>query len=599
MATSQRYLAGEQRAVERVLNDLSEPARARFGYDAATDHPQVRALARGHAELCARLRAHPSVSRERVLNNVQELSAPGSTAPVPSCAVVCVDAADTVPLRHLARGFRFRPVARPDAPERAIEFRTVYDTDVRPVAVAAARAGAPARGTGLPRAATEAGTVLRVTVETTHRDGFAGLTGFDRLRLHFAGRDGDPVPYQLYEAIFGDLVGAWVRDGAREEWFPCAAERVGVRKGEDLFDYTPAVFRGERLVRDLFAYHPKFLFADLTRLAPAARAAGGTIEVLFAFKLAWPSLSTALEVAHLRTNAVPVVNLFTEDVALVAGEESSSAAVRSQLTRGAEVYAVRGVAAQDGAAGATPVPNWLPGRPWAWAGAAGRRWVTERGTGSPEGRKRVTLALLDPAAGPLPAGATALSVTAEFTNGPAPAARAPRHFQAIADEKLTATAVRPPTATLRVPVEGTHQPAAITALALNALTLHDGATGARMLSGLLAPFALLNAVPDPVADPAEVGRKALADGLLTGLKRVQAVPDVVRLTRPPFASVPALHYEIDLGDAPALPGTGFLFAAVLEAALGHTAEFDRPVRTTATTPRVTRSWPAKISETTV
>jgi type VI secretion system protein ImpG len=581
-----------------LVNGLSRPAAARLGYDNPADHPHVRCVITAVAELNARLRLAPQLRRERFVNNLRELAAPRSTAPRPSVQVVQFTPDPSAPDDVVERDAVLVPAgAPPESTAARVSLRACYRTRVRPVSVQSAAAGPGVDDPALPAATAKAGAVVRLTLTTDHPKGFAGLPGFDSLRLFLAGGDADDVPFQLHEAIFGDLAGAWARpDGG--EWLPCGVEPVGFGRDEELVPHHPATFRGERLLRDFFAFPQKHLFAELTRLAPAARTPRRVLHIVLAFARPWPELCRRVRAEHFVPNATPAVNLFAEEVCLTARRTRVRCKVTSQARPGAEVYAVLNVKVRDGRGQLVELPPWLPGRVSA-SGEDGRRWVAERQAGPDGGPSSVFLSILDPNGRPPVEGGEPVWATAEFTSGGLPAAVPQSNWRLARDRRMTATSVTPPTPTLRPPLESVTDWAALTDLTLNALALTGATAAGRVLAGALRSLAALDATPDPDAVPTEAARRQLVTGLLAGLKGVRVTRDEAWVGEPPGGLVPGQRYALEVADAPGRTGSGFLFASVLEAFLGHTATFDSFVRTSVTTPQVTRTWTPRIGNTPV
>lgn len=589
MSREEQYLDAEHRYLRTFLGDLSKPTRQRLGYDHPADHPHVRFLLDAAARLNARLRRLLQVGPERFANNLQELHAPDSTAPVPGFAVLAVrPPPDGRPL-DLPRGYAVHPSGY-----RGVPFRTTAAVRVRPVSVTAIAAGRFGQWPDLPREAAPAEAVLRFTLASTHPDGFAGLNLTDPLRLHLAGEGADPLPYELHEAVFADRLGVWVRDRTSSRWFAADLTPGGLTAEERLLGDGRAEFPGERRLRDFFAFHPKFLFVDLHGLGPAARTAGAELEVAVGFRRPRPGL-VGVQPRHLLTNCVPVVNL--RELPLpptTAGAMSRGVDVARALddTAGAEVYAVRQVRV-DTADGPRAVPHWLPGRAAHPPAADGLRWHAERFRPTPtHPLGRVVVRLLDPATRPTDLTGLAVHLTVEVMNGRLPAeVRGVREYRAETDGGVTATAVRLPTTVLRPRLDSAGGWPALTLPTLNSLALGGGAAGARTFAGGLAGFALLDAACD-AADPDEQDRKAFAESLLSGLTEAEVTPDEAW----DGGWVPGRHYRLKLGHARHRPGSGFLFGTVLEAFLADTATFDAFVRTTATTPTATHTWPATVGE---
>lgn len=585
----ERYLDAERQFLRSLFGNLSDETRKRLGYDHPADHPHVQYLLDLVPWMNARLRRLVQVGPERFANNLREVHSPSSTAPVPAYTLLAFRPPGGQPI-DLPRGFPVHP-----AGHRGVPFRTCGPVKVRPINVTAAAAGRPGTWSDRPRGAGEFETLVRFTLTADHPDGLAGAGDLTQLRLHLTGESGDPLPFELYEGLFADLGGAWVKNPRRGDWFPAEFTAGGFGDDEHLLGDGRAEFPGERRVRDFFAFPRKFLTADLHGLAPAAKAGGNTLEVVVALRRWRPGL-LRIQPGHLTTNAVPAVNL--REVSLPPAEATAAARwvdVSRALdtpTAGAEVYAVTGVMADTGD-GPKAVPHWLPGRVATGPSGNGLRWHAERFPADrtvPGGR--VAVRLLDPADRPADLTRRTLHITAEITNGLlSEEVRGVRQFRGDADTAVRAVAVCRPTTVLRPRLDNAGGWQGITLLTLNSLALGGGSSGGRTLADGLRPFALLDADAD-AADSDEQDRKRFAAALLGGLTTADVSSDEAW----DDGWVRGRHYKLNLAHAPNLPGSGFVFGSVLKSLLTDTATFDSFVRVGVTTPTAAFTWPAVIGE---
>jgi type VI protein secretion system component VasA len=253
---------------------------------------------------------------------------------------------------------------------------------------------------------------------------------------------------------------------------------------------------------------------------------------------------------------------------------------------GTDVYAVRKVQVD-----ATEVPHLMLGRAVREPAPGGLRWHAERfpaTAANPLGR--VTLRLLDPALEAADLGGRVFHLTVDVTNRSlSPDVRGVRDYEEMSCNGIRATAVRLPTPVLHPKPDAGG--GALTLATLNSLALGGRANAGRMLAGVLAAFALLDAECDD-ADPDEQDRQAFAKSLLSGLTEVGVEPDEDW----DRGWVSGRHYRVRLSHAANRPGSGFLLGTVLESVLAGFAGWDAFVRTTVTTPTATHTFPAQIGE---
>jgi type VI secretion system protein ImpG len=156
------------------------------------------------------------------------------------------------------------------------------------------------------------------------RDEKASL--IDSLRFYLSGEP--QLVYPLYEAIFNNAVAVELRpksatgrsgqgSGGRKGISPInlpasSLKTVGFEPDEGLLGYTARSFLGYRLLTEYFAFPEKFLFFDLTELAPAAREGyGEQFEVVIHLRDVLPPRAP-VSADTFRLGCVPIVNLFSK-----------------------------------------------------------------------------------------------------------------------------------------------------------------------------------------------------------------------------------------------------------------------------------------------
>jgi len=261
--------------------------------------PDVERLLEGVAFLTGRIRQKLDDQFPELVHTLVGLLWPHYLRPIPSLTVVEFTPREQLTARTTIPRWTTEIDSVPVEGTRC-RFRTCYDVEIAPLTVAAVRIESP------PAAPTE----LHVELQATGRTPIAQL-GIERLRFHLAGE------IAATRSLFGWLARhtreVEVRVGKRTVAAlpPSAVRATGFDDGQMLWPCPAHVFPGYRLLQEYFSFPAKFLFLDVTGLAPVA-ASGADRECTLIFRGARPPEAT-LRVSRdsLRLHCTPAVNLFS------------------------------------------------------------------------------------------------------------------------------------------------------------------------------------------------------------------------------------------------------------------------------------------------
>lgn len=325
--TDPRLLRYYNRELQHVREMGAEFARAypkiagRLGMEGfECADPYVERLLEGFAFLAARVQLKLDAQYPVFTQHMLEMLYPHYLAPVPSMAVVQLQA-DTSESK-LAAGYQ---VARDTAllslisgdDRTACEYRTAHEVFLWPLELSEAKyfespSALSAAGIVMPSGqAARAGLRLRFTVTggiQTH------MLKLDRLPIFITGVD--EVSRHLYEQLMGNALGYTLTVGetgaGNSQWL--AAKAIQSRGFDDqdaLLPYTERSFSGYRLLQEYFACPERFLFAEFTGLqGPLSRSKSNTFEIAVLFNRSIARLQNAVDTSNFRLFCTPAINLF-------------------------------------------------------------------------------------------------------------------------------------------------------------------------------------------------------------------------------------------------------------------------------------------------
>lgn len=301
MALNQYY--EDELSYLREMGDIfarETPKLAGFLSRQAED-PDVERLLEGFAFLTARLRQRLDDEMPEIVHGLIQLLWPHYLRPVPPVTMLAFDQADaaTPVAIRVARGttVRSRMIDGISCP-----FSTSYDLDVMPLRVAKV---------DLENRPTSAR--LDIRLQLLPRGSLRCMSG-GRLRLHFATEREPLVGRSLYLWMLRHATQISIRsdDGDSLKLGPEAVKPVGFAADESVLPAPSASFSGFRLIQEYLTYPEKFLFLDLTGLAPLAGWTANNFTVTFEFRRPLPNQIRVVD-GNIRLNCTPAVNLFAAD----------------------------------------------------------------------------------------------------------------------------------------------------------------------------------------------------------------------------------------------------------------------------------------------
>jgi type VI secretion system protein ImpG len=301
MALNQYY--EDELSYLREMGDIfarETPKLAGFLSRQAED-PDVERLLEGFAFLTARLRQRLDDEMPEVVHGLIQLLWPHYLRPVPPITMLAFDQTDagTPGAIRVARGTSLR--------SRMIDgvscaFSTCYDVDVLPMRV-----------TKVDLENRQTSARLDIKLKLLPRGNLHALSG-GRLRLYFA-TDREPlVGRSLYLWMLRHATQIHVHSEAGDSLKlpPEAVVPAGFAGNEGVLPAPNVSFSGFRLIQEYLAYPEKFLFVDVTGLAPLAEWSAKQITLTFEFRRPLPSQIRVVD-ANVRLNCTPAINLLTTD----------------------------------------------------------------------------------------------------------------------------------------------------------------------------------------------------------------------------------------------------------------------------------------------
>jgi len=275
--------------------------------------PWVERLLEGFAFLAARVHLKLDAEFPRFTHSMLETVYPHYLAPTPSMTVVQFQPDLTED--GLVGGFPIprNTVLRSGGEGTKSEYRTAHPISLWPLRVA--EAGYHTRDLGAfdPPSGVGAKAGIRIRLEST-----AGLrlseTKLDELTFFLRGPD--EAPMLIYEQIFAHGAGILVQSVTRPvKWQtyigPEHIHRVGFRDDEALLPYDARSFHGYRLLREYFALHERFMFAQFTGLADAvARCEAHQIDLIILLQQENLELENRVAGDNFALFCTPCINLF-------------------------------------------------------------------------------------------------------------------------------------------------------------------------------------------------------------------------------------------------------------------------------------------------
>lgn len=318
------------------------------------EDPHVERLLEGFAFLAARIRHKVDDEYPEIAQAFLSVLFPHYQRPIPALTIVqYAPAADPT---KMIEGYTIpagtEMIARP-VEDVACRFRSAYPVELWPVAVESA-ALEPDRVVveGKPPGAQA---LLTLGLRCDAPEGWASLRGLRRLRFYLDGQE--PAPSTVYELLFAQLCGAWLRgttaDGEpRIRSLPLDAIRpVGFEPDEGLWPYPAQALPGYRLLQEFFAFPQKFFFFEVDGLDHPARAGwSGPVELLLFFRHP-PRLAVTVRPESFKLACTPAVNLFpmvAEPIRLDRVRSEYPLAASHRSPQGYEIHSIERVVSVGG-----------------------------------------------------------------------------------------------------------------------------------------------------------------------------------------------------------------------------------------------------------
>jgi len=281
--------------------------------------PYVERLLEGFAFMAARVQLKLDAEFPRFTQSLLETVYPNYLAPTPSMAVVRFDPdlADTALAEgvSISRGTSLRSVIGRDD-RTACEYRTAHQVTLWPLHLGEAKYYTrELGGLGLPSVAGNAQAGICLRLNTPAGMPFSAIA-LDQLSFFLRGADAFPA--QLCEQIFAHTTGIVVRPGGgKPDWqevLPASAlAQEGYDDDQSLFPVDARTFQGYRLLREYFAFHPRFLFFRLEQLAHAVRRCESEkLEIILLLKEKNMELDGRVDASNFDMFCTPVINLFSK-----------------------------------------------------------------------------------------------------------------------------------------------------------------------------------------------------------------------------------------------------------------------------------------------
>jgi type VI secretion system protein ImpG len=312
--------------------------------------PYVERLLEGFAFLAARVHLKLDAEFPRFTQTLLETVYPHYLSPVPSMGIVRFEPDPREPGPEdgflLERGTALRSQGE----ETACQFRTAHDVRLWPLKINDSRYYTRTIvELGLP-GSLEAKAALLIRLQTTGDKKFKELK-LDRLPFFLRGAD--EIPISVYEQIFARSTHVILQppkgQGQFREILPASTiQRLGFREGEALLPRSPRSFEGYRLLKEYFACPQRFLFFELTGLAPAVQQCDGDkLEIIVALRTAEPKLDNRIDSNTFALFCTPVINLFPKRLdPIIISDRFSEFHIVPERTRPIdfEVYQIQQVA---------------------------------------------------------------------------------------------------------------------------------------------------------------------------------------------------------------------------------------------------------------
>ncbi len=325
----------------------------RLGMDGlAVADPYVERLMEGFAFLAARVHLKLDAEFPRFTQSILDTVYPHYLTPSPSMGIVRFQ--PELSDGALAEGF---VVPRDTAlrsqlgkgEQTPCEYRTAHDVTLLPIQIVEAQYYTRELASLEVPKYLDARAGIRIRLECT-----AGLTfgeiDLSKLNLYITGAP--PVPWQIYEQVFGHGMGVLVQSitkpvGWQHSLPGSTIRRCGYRNSEALLPYDARSFHGYRLLNEYFLFPQRFMFMELEGLGEALADCEDTmIDLVLLTDEADLELQGMVDASSFQLFCTPAVNLFpmrTDRIHLTDGRAEHHVVPDRTRPLDFEVYQVRRV----------------------------------------------------------------------------------------------------------------------------------------------------------------------------------------------------------------------------------------------------------------
>ncbi len=317
------------------------------------EDPHVSRLIEAFALLCARLRLKVQDEFPEVCHSLLQSLYPQYLAPIPPIAICQLKltelAMDLPQGRMHRRGERLEsePV---DGTQAA--FRLCYDTQVLPISIDSVEYlehPLPFEVESTWKNQVEA--TIRIRLSSKSEKLPLELIQFECLRFFLGGTTA--LGTELYEAVFGDLVGVTLYNPKRAFYrsLPTTAARhVGFDRDQTLLDSDPRNVSSYQLLWEFFAAPEKFRFVDIKLDDIWQNAVRGAeyVDLVLLLKKSNPVVKRELRPDSIRLGCSPIINLFeqrAEPFRLTGNKTEYRIQPSSRKPMGMEVVSIQSVTA--------------------------------------------------------------------------------------------------------------------------------------------------------------------------------------------------------------------------------------------------------------
>jgi type VI secretion system protein ImpG len=284
--------------------------------------PYVERLLEGFAFLAARVHLKLDSQFPRFTQGLLETVYPDYLCPVPSMAIVKFEPEEQEAVLStglvIKRGTLLRSqLAKGD--RTACTFSTAHDLRLLPLAVAEARYFIrDLAELNLPRdLSAPVKAAFRIRLKKTVANPFREIRA-DPLIFYIRGAD--DLPGQIYEQIFAHKFRLIIqspadRTHASTVLSPDCIRRVGFAADQSLLPPAPHSFEGYRLLREYFAFAPRYLFFELAGFQEAlARVEGEQLDIILALDEPERRLEGRVDESCFSLFCVPAINVFEKTI---------------------------------------------------------------------------------------------------------------------------------------------------------------------------------------------------------------------------------------------------------------------------------------------